>query len=103
MEQHPSPVAPQAPPETTITRRVGRDLALMVLGAGQLASTAVLFAILATSDSRLLSRGAFAGYLTVSAGAWIPAPKHPGRAVLAMSVAFAALLSLLVAANWPGG
>src|SRR3954467_14759728 len=102
MEQHPSPVAPQAPPETTITRRVGRDLALMVLGAGRLRRAAVLFAILATSDSRLLSRGAFAGYLTVSAGAWIPAPKHPGRAVLAMSLGFAALLGLMIAA-WQGG
>jgi hypothetical protein len=103
MERRPSPVAPQAPPETTITRRVGRDLALVVLAAGQLASTAWLFAILATSESRTLSRAAFAGYLIVSAGAWMPAAKHPGRAVLTMSAGCAALLGLLIAAGRLGG
>ena len=62
-----------APPEVTVTRRVGRDLAVVVLAAGQLASTAWLFAILATTDSRLLSRTAFAGYLAALAGSWMPA------------------------------
>ena len=91
-----------APPETTITRRVGRDVALLALAAGQLASTAWLFALLVTSHSRLLSRVAFGGYLALTAGAWAGAARRPGRAVLVMAVGCAALFGLLVGAGWQG-
>ena len=102
MEPDPSAAA-AAPPEVTVTRRVGRDLAVVVLAAGQLASTAWLFAILATSDSRLLSRSALAGYVAALEGSWMPAARHPGRAVLVMSAGCAALLGLLIAAHRLGG
>src|SRR5690349_13045918 len=50
-----------APPEVTITRRVGHGLTLALLGVGQVLSTVWMFAIELTSGSRLLSRAAFAG------------------------------------------
>jgi hypothetical protein len=91
-----------APPEVTITRRVGRGLALLALIAGQVLSTAWMFAIEFTSGTRFLARAAFVGYLGFSAVAWWIATRRPGWAVMVMAAGCGALFGLLVLADSQG-
>ncbi|HYW29172.1 MAG TPA: hypothetical protein VE824_05130 [Gaiellales bacterium] len=90
------------PAEVTITRRVGRGVAVVLLVVGQLLSSAWMLAIEFTSGHELLGRSAFLGYLAGSVAAWSIAGRHPGRAVLVMGGMCAALLGLLLVAERNG-